>query len=158
MASLTHTLLFHPLTIIPAGRGRQKKEESQIKCSLSLSFRLNPWRFSQALTLLQVCNVQLGSEEVADGPLASHSKGKTHHCFSCVASTPPFHHPVQVTQFKGDPIICPYQFCLYHSNVFDRQIFLQWHFVQKYATAVKNESVHSGEMNMHTLLHVNAQH
>lgn len=105
MASLTHTPLFLPMTITPAGRGRQRKEESQIKCSLSLSFRLNPWRFSQPLTHLQVCNVQLGSEEVADGPLASHSKGKTHLYFSCVPSTPPFHHPVQVAQFKGDPII-----------------------------------------------------
>lgn len=122
MASLTHTPLFLPLTITPAGRGRQRKEESHIKCSLSVSFRLNPWRFSQPLTHLQVCNVQLGSEEVADGPLASHSEGKTHLYFSCVPSTPPFHHPVQVAQFKGDSIISPYQFCPYCSNVFDRQL------------------------------------
>ena len=44
---------------------------------LSLSFRLNPWPFSRALTHLQVWNGQHGSEEVASGLSASPSMDGT---------------------------------------------------------------------------------
>lgn len=63
---------------------------------LSLSFRLNPWRFSQTLGHLQVWNGQHGSEEVAGGLLASHFMGRTLSYFPCIPSTLAFHHPIRV--------------------------------------------------------------
>lgn len=61
---------------------------------LCLSFRLNPWLFSQTLKYLQVWDGQHGSEEVTSGHSASPFTGRT--LISISPFTLLFHHSIRV--------------------------------------------------------------
>lgn len=84
---------------------------------LSLSFRLNPWPFSQALTHLQVWNGQHGSEEVASGLWASHFLDRT------LTFSPQFYPSIWVRDFRGIQFsLLISQLCLHFSDVIDRHL------------------------------------
>lgn len=91
---------------------------------LCLSFRLNPWLFSQTLKHLQVWDGQHGSEEVTSGHSASPFTGRTLTSISPV-SPPPSHFTILSGSGNLEGIqlsLLINQFCLHRSNVIDRQL------------------------------------
>lgn len=126
MALLTpNSGLVIPDRIIPlssqrmAGSGRLIENRP-----LSLSFRLNPWPFSTALTHLQVWNGQHGSEEMASGLSASRFLDRT--LTSISPWSPP---PSHFTILSGSGILEGIQLSLlfnqlrlHCSDVIDRQL------------------------------------